>query len=69
MRFIFYTTAALAFAIISPLPILDRWEANFRSEMRASVHDYLPQTAQSAERRALLREICAVPDSSYRMEM
>lgn len=69
MRFILYTTALLAFAIISPLPILDRWQADFRGQMRASVHDYLPQTAQSAERRALLREICALPDSSYRLEM
>ena len=69
MRIFLLITAALAFAIVSPLPILDRWEANFRAEMRASVHDYLPKTAQSAERRALLRDICALPDSGYQMEM
>lgn len=69
MRILLLITAALAFAIVSPLPILDRWEANFRAEMRASVHDYLPKTAQSAERRALLRDIYALPDSGYQMEM
>ena len=69
MRIILLTTAVLAFGIISPLPLLDRWEATFRTEVRAEIHDYLPQTAQSAERRALLRDICALPDSGYQMEM
>jgi hypothetical protein len=68
MRLFLLATAALAFGIISPIPALDRWQANFRSEVRASVHDYLPTTAQSAERRALLRDISALPDSAYRLE-
>ncbi len=66
MKTILLLTAVAAFGIVSPIPALDRWEASFRSQMRASVHDYLPGTAHSAEERALLREICALPDSAYR---
>lgn len=68
MKTILLLTAVLAFGVISPIPALDRWEAGFRSQVRASVHDYLPTAEHGAEERALLRDICALPDSAYRSQ-
>ncbi len=68
MKFLLLTTLVLAFGICSPIPVLERWQAGFRAEVRAAVHDYLPATPQSAARRALLREICALPDSAYDLD-
>ncbi len=65
MKHVLLLTAALEFAIISPLPTLDRWQADFRTQVRAGIQSYLPKNPQSSERRALLREICALPDSAY----
>lgn len=58
--------AALEIAILSPIPALDRWQADYRARVRTSIQDYLPENPQSEEARALLREICALPDSAFR---
>jgi hypothetical protein len=65
MKLLLLATAALAFGIASPIPVLDRWQADFREQLRAGIKEYLPSAPQSAERRALLRELCAIPDSDY----
>ncbi len=65
MRAFLIITAILEIAIVSPIPALDRWQANYRAAVRAGIRDYLPETQESAEQRALLREICALPDSAF----
>ena len=65
MKTFLLIAAALEIAIVSPIPALDRWQAAFRAEVRAGIRDYLPENPQSAEERALLREICALPDSAF----
>lgn len=67
MRTILLITAILEIAIISPIPALDRWQANYRAAVRAGIADYLPENPHSADERALLREICAAPDSAFRV--
>jgi hypothetical protein len=64
MKAILWITAILALAIVSPTPALDRWQANYRAAVRASIGDYLPENPHSAQERALLREICALSDSA-----
>lgn len=66
MKFLILTTFALVCAVCSPTPALERWQADFRAKVRNNFYDYLPATPQSAERLALLRETCALPDSAYR---
>ena len=66
MKFLVIITFALTCAVCSPTPALERWQANFRGKVRAGFEDYLPGTPHSAERLALLRETCALPDSAYR---
>lgn len=66
MRIFLLVVAALEIAIVSPIPALDRWQADYRERVRANIHDYLPENPQSEEARALLREICALPDSAFR---
>ncbi len=63
MRLLIFITFSLAFAICSQIPVIDQWEANFRARLRAQIHDYLPATPDSPQRRALLRETYALPDS------
>lgn len=63
MKTILFLTALLSIAIVGPSPALDRWQANYRARMRAGLRAYLPENPQSREERALLREICAFPDS------
>ena len=63
MKTILFITAVLGLAIVAPNPVLDRWQAGFRAEMRASIADYLPNNPASAQERALLHEIGAQPDS------
>ncbi len=65
-RLLIPITLSVALAICGHLPALDRWEANFRARVRASIHEYLPSTPESAERRALVGETFALPDSAYR---
>ena len=65
MKTILYITAALEIAIISPIPALDRWQADYRAAVRAGLHAYLPENPRSMEERALLREIYALPDAAY----
>jgi hypothetical protein len=65
MKGILLITLILEIAIVSPIPALERWQARYRANMRASVAAYLPSTPLSAERRKLLREICALPDSAF----
>lgn len=65
MKTILYLTAVLEILIISPIPALDRWQADYRARIRAGLHDYLPENPRSMEERALLREICALPDAAY----
>ena len=65
MRTILYLTALLEVAIISPIPALDRWEESYCASMRAGLHRYLPENPGYMEERALLREMCAVPDTAY----
>jgi hypothetical protein len=57
--------ALLEIAIVSPIPALDRWQAAYRAKMRAGIADFLPDNPHSSEERALLREICALPDSTF----
>jgi hypothetical protein len=64
MKNILLITAVLSFAIVSPIPALDRWQENFRLQMRAGLGNYLPENPHSREERALLREIGAVSDSA-----
>ncbi|MEO7166910.1 MAG: hypothetical protein ABI787_06005 [Spartobacteria bacterium] len=68
MRIFLLLVAALEIAIVSPIPALDRWQADYRERMRANIRDYLPENPASAEERALLREICALPDSAFTRE-
>jgi len=63
LKTILLLTALLWIAIVGPSPALDRWQANYRAKMRAGLRAYLPENPHSAEERALLREICAFPDS------
>jgi hypothetical protein len=63
MRTFLLIVAMLEIAIVSPIPALDRWQAAYRDKMRANMADYLPDNPHSSDERALLREICAVPDS------
>ncbi|MBA3961535.1 MAG: hypothetical protein H0X40_06505 [Chthoniobacterales bacterium] len=65
MKPIIFLTFSLAMVIISPNPLLDRWQARYRAAVRANLEAYLPANPQSSEERALLREICALPDSVY----
>ena len=44
-------------------PQRGHWQAAYRAKVRANLADYLPDNPHSSEERALLREICAVPDS------
>ncbi len=66
MRVFLLVVAALEIAIVSPVPALDRWQAAYRERVRMNIHEYLPESPQSEETRALLREICALPDSAFR---
>ncbi|HEY1769158.1 MAG TPA: hypothetical protein VGG02_02735 [Chthoniobacterales bacterium] len=66
MRTMLFLTAVLEFAIVSPIPALDRWQAQYRASIRASIGDYLPENPNRAQERASLRDICALPDSAYR---
>lgn len=66
MKLIILTTLLLAAAICSPIPALDRWQADFRAHVRRNIGDYLPENPKSAQEKALLREICALPDAVYR---
>lgn len=62
-------TLLLTVIICSPNRVLDEWQARFRAELLASIEDYLPTSPQSAEARAALREIYALPDSAYRKSL
>jgi hypothetical protein len=63
MKIFLLITAILEIVIISPIPALDQWQADYRARMRASISDFLPANPHSSEERALLGEICALPDS------
>lgn len=63
MKTILLLTALLWIAIVSPSPVLEHWQASYRAKIRAGLRDYLPENPRSREERALLREICAFPDS------
>ena len=65
MRAFLIIIAILEIAIVSPIPALARSQANYRAAVRAGIRDYLPETQGSGEQRALLREICALPDSVF----
>ncbi|CAN5372611.1 hypothetical protein BH20VER3_BH20VER3_12710 [soil metagenome] len=54
------------FAICSHVPLVDRWEASFRTGMSVSKGDLLPTGAHGGEGMAVLKEACALPDSAYR---
>ncbi len=66
MKTFLYFVAVLEIAILSPLPALERWQADYRARVRASLYDYLPENPSSTEARALLRDICALPDAAFR---
>ena len=68
MRVFLFIVAALEIAIVSPIPVLDRWQANYRARVRASIQVYLPANPNSGEERALLRELSALPDSALEPE-
>ncbi len=68
MRIFLLIVGALEIAIVSPIPALDRWQAEYRARVRANISDYLPENPQSDAERALLREICALPDSAFERE-
>ncbi len=68
MKTILLLTAVAAFGICSPIPALDRWQADFRAQTRAEIQSYLADAPHSTEERALLREICALPDSVYQSQ-
>jgi hypothetical protein len=63
MRIFLLIIAVLEIAIVSPIPALDCWQAAYRAKVRANMADYLPDNPHSREERALLRQICALPDS------
>ena len=65
MKIFLLIVAALEIAIVSPIPALDRWQAAYRARMRANISDLLPENPHSSQEKALLREICALPDSAY----
>jgi hypothetical protein len=64
MKTFLLISVVIEIAIVSPIPALDRWQAAYRAQMRASIADFLPDNPHSSEERALLREICALPDSA-----
>jgi len=63
MKTFLLIVAVLEIAIVAPIPALDRGQAAYRAKVRANIADYLPDNPHSTEERALLREICALPDS------
>lgn len=65
MKTFLLIVAVIEIAIVSPIPALDRWQAAYRAKIRASVGDFLPDNPHSSRERALLREICALPDSAF----
>ncbi len=66
MRTFLFIVLLLELHIVAPLPSLERWQTNYRARMRAGIQDYLPENPKSEQARALLREICALPDPAHR---
>lgn len=66
MKLLLFLTAVLEIVIIAPTPPLERWQSEYRAKVRGAIQDFLPENPNYLQERALLREICALPDSAYR---